>query len=117
MDGDGNPYSGTALAPDWSGVVTYRLDTNDINGDGDTQQVVQLLNGAFIRILIDDIAVASRDSDGTIYDTPAVGGFWLRAPDVTDPRLMQISLVQQRNLGTVPGFVVNYYEDFVRVRN
>lgn len=117
LDGDGNPYAGNNMAVDWSGAVTIRVDTNDINGDGITGQVVQLLNGAFIKVLINDIAPANRDSSGTIYDTPGAGGFWFSAPEALPSQLVQISMVQQRNLVTVPGFVVNYYEEFVRVRN
>lgn len=117
LDGDGNPYSGASLGVDWTGVMTIRIDTNDINGDGITLQVVQLFNGVFQKILITDIAPPNRDSNGTMYDTPSVGGFWLFAPDSTDPDLVQISMVQQRSMGPSSGDVVNYYEDFVRVRN
>lgn len=113
---DGLPFANNTADINWSGVVTYQLDTGDANGDGNTLQLVQLIDGAFTRLLATDISPVQIPANGNIYDPPATGGVAFRARS-DDPNMVWISIIQRRSPGPGAPDVVTRYESYVQMEN
>lgn len=123
VDGvDGMPFVAGSHEINWSVLVTYQLDVDDANGDGDTQQLVQL-NGpvgdeVFVRLLASDISDFDSGQNG-IYDVSTIAGetgIEFRA-GVYDPSMIWISIIQRRSLGPGMPSIVTRYDDYVDVEN
>lgn len=114
-DGDGTPFIEDTTTVEWSDPVTLTIDTDDVNGDGDTLQLVQIdNNGNFMRLLISDISPVVNSGGSGPYDTPAVGGL---AFSSIDNNTIQITVIQRRQLGSGMPTIVSRYDDYVTMRN
>ncbi len=116
LNGDGIPATNGVV--DWTTSITFQLDADDINGDGKTQQVVQLLDGVFTKVLISDIApfttIATNPEIAPLYQSLAsTGGFSFTG----DADRVNISVIQRLTLGPGMSDVVTRYDDTVLFRN
>lgn len=105
-DLDGIPYAAGTAEVEWSDEITFMLDVNDVNGDGQTNQVVQLNDGVFVRTLVNDVSPVVVGGANSDYDTPAVGGFAFFADDrfpADDASIVNCVLIQLRQVDGVNG--------------
>lgn len=111
LDLDGFPVTGGVI--DWSPQIIIQLDVDDINEDGKRNQIVQIVDGDFSKVLASDIDVinegtgifsgnSEEDEDGNI-------SFELKRVNLT--------INQRADLGANFGEVVTRYDDSVLIRN
>ena len=119
-DGDGTPFVEDTMVEEWSESITYTLDTQDVNEDGKTLQLVQIASdGKFMRLLIDDISPIFDSGTEGPYNTPIVDGveFTGLAFTFIDGKTIEILVIQRRSLGPGMPTIVSRYEDRVTMRN
>lgn len=115
---DGTPFVANSAEINWSAPITFQLDVDDANGDGRTNQLVQLYDGDFARVVIEDISPVINSGGGSIYDTPATGGIAFQgSANAGDESKVFVTLIQRRDVGLRENAVVMRYDSFVDVQN
>ena len=117
-DNNGSPFEGDTPNINWSVPITFQLDEDDANGDGRTDQIVQLNDGDFARVVVGDISPVVNSGNGSIYDTPATGGLAFQGEAADgDTTKVYVTLIQRRDVGARNDAIVMRYDSFVDIQN